>query len=210
MATAIGTYASRAPLKLRLGITDTTDDTLLQDICDWVNSNIEGFTHRILAPITYSATLFDGRDAVEYGRCMLIPSGITTITLLQLASYTGGPLQTIPLTDVYIRPTPTDRDPGWPGTELWMTDVPSVSNPLPFFAPAFANVSITGTGGFVTPDEVIDVGLNAAVERWRRRGAGGGNASQIGTSGERAFINLLSDDDLATLRRYSIHQTIIV
>ena len=63
MATAIGSYATLANVKSRLGIAsaDTTDDTLLTRVCDQVNAYIESYTHRVLAPISGTQTyLFDG------------------------------------------------------------------------------------------------------------------------------------------------------
>ena len=50
MASSIGTYATLADAKLRLGITDTVDDTLLQDFCSEINQLIETECGRVVGP----------------------------------------------------------------------------------------------------------------------------------------------------------------
>ena len=61
MATAVGTYVTKTSAKLRLlnaGESDTSNDTLIQVICDEVNQFVEGKTGRVLSPIpAYSSTL---------------------------------------------------------------------------------------------------------------------------------------------------------
>lgn len=210
-ATATGTYATKADLKVRLSITDTTDDTLLQSICDWANAGIESFTKRVLAPITYTAALFDGYDAVENGRCLMIPRGIRTISSLQVAPNTGGTFTTVASGDYFIQPNDQERDPGWPGTELWLSDIPSGATSLPIFLPGFSNIRITGTGGWAAqPDDVIDVALNVAVAKWRGRSAIGGDTFSTGTDGERTFTRYLSYEDKATLSRYMLRQPVVI
>jgi hypothetical protein len=156
--TATGAYATPVNVKTRLGIDDTDDDELLGRVCDQVNQWIETKTGRILAPIASAVYTFDGYDAVEGARCLLVPMGVRVVSLLEIAPYTGATFSTIPSTDYFVRPTTQERDPGWPGTELWMTDIPSASNPYPYFPPGFANVRPTMAAGWpAIPDDVIEV-----------------------------------------------------
>lgn len=203
MATATGAYAVLANVKSRLGITDTTDDTVLTEICNETNQMVEEFTGRVLAPLTYTNALFDGYNAFEDGRCLLIPFGILTVTTLETASYTGGPFQTVPATDYFIRPTAQERLPSEPGYELWMTDIPSASNQIPYFLSGFANVRLNGTGGWAaTPDDVTMVAENYAVALYRARGAGGSDEFTLGADGVRRFSRLMSSDDVRILEKY--------
>jgi len=79
-ATAIGTYATLTDLKARMKITDTTDDAVLQSICDQVNSLIEGITGRIVAPIPTFSTTANGA----------IAAGAATITIASGTGVTAG------------------------------------------------------------------------------------------------------------------------
>src|SRR5258706_14408487 len=177
-ATAIGTYATLANLKLRLAITDANDDAQLQKFCDGVNAWIESKTGRILAPIAGGGPfLFDGHDILEGGRLLLIPQGIRAITLLEVATYTGGAFATVPATDYFLRPNAQERDPGWPATELWMTDLPSAGNPAPYFFPGFANIRITGPGGgtlgwAAQPDDIVAIAEKLVTMAWQGRQSG--------------------------------------
>ena len=103
------TYCTLYNAKQRLGIaaTDTTDDENLFEFIDAASSWITGKTGRSFLPDPTSGTttyLFDGNDAIEYGRCLLIPRGIRSITTLKVATNTGATLQTVPSTDYFIQP----------------------------------------------------------------------------------------------------------
>lgn len=212
-ASAPITYCSFYDVKQRLGIplTDTTDDEELLQYCGQVTAMIDSLTHRTFVPVTFTATTFDGYDAIEGGRCFLIPRGIRTISLLEVASYTGGSFSTIASGDFFIRPTASERDANWPGTEIWISDVPSSSTTLPYFPPGYANVRITGTGGWAsTPEDIQTVALNAAVSTWRARGAGSGDNFETGMDGVRRFSRLLSIDDKQTLMRYQIKLPVLI
>jgi hypothetical protein len=205
VATAIGTYAELANVKARLNIADVADDAFLQRVCDQVNQTVETKTGRILAPIAQVAYTFDGADAIEGGRLLPIPIGIRAIAQLEIALYTGAAFSIIPATDYFLRPTPQERDPGWPATELWLTDLPSANNPVPFFPPGFANVRVTATWGWpAEPDDIIELAESLAVRRWQARQSG--QNDQVGTDqfGEQTISRLLSRDDWHTLMKYAI------
>lgn len=213
--TSLANYASIYDLKQRLSIpaTDTTDDENLIQVLAWTTGWIDSYTGRTFLPDPSSGTrtyVFDGYDAVEGGRCLLIPQGIRSISSMTIATNTGAAGQSIPTPDLFIRPNVQERVPGWPGTEIWMTDIPT-SNPVPYFAQGYSNISITGTFGWsAIPSEIEDVCLNVSVSKWRGRGSGGGDSFTIGGDGERTFERLLSYQDRATLRRYMIRPVVIV
>ena len=205
-ATTTGTYATLTNLKLRLGITDTTDDALLQLQCDWANQGIESYTSRIFASST-GTYLYNGTGTGENGRYLPIDTGVQSISLLRCAFYTGGSFLTIPATDYFILPAIQDRASGWPGTELWMTDVPSSGNPSPVFSYGIANIEVTGTFGWAhAPDDIINVALNVAVAEWRGRSSQGGDTFTAGIDGERTFTRYLSSEDMHTLNRYKVRR----
>lgn len=211
MATATGTYITSTTLKRRLGITDSTDDTLIGEIVNEVNQFIETRTGRILSPVTHTAVLFDGYDAIEGGRCLHIPQGIRSISLLEVTATTGGTFSTVPSTDYFIRPTAHERDPGWPGTEVWMTDIPSAANSLPVFLPGYANIRLTGTGGWAAvPDDIAAIAMRCGVSAWRGRSSSGTDDFSAGTDGERTFSAALSGKDWKTLERYRVKTVHII
>lgn len=215
MATAVGIYAGLANVKARLDITDAADDVDLQRFCDWVNAWVENKTGRILAPIVSGGPfLFDGRDALEGGRLLVIPQGIRAINTLEVATTTGGSFSTVPATDYFLRPTAQERDPGWPATELWMTDIPSAGNATPYFPPGFANIRITGPangtlGWPAQPDEVVAIAEKIVVLGWQAKASG--SADETG-SGDYASIvrSVLDGRDWHTLGRYTVKSVEIV
>lgn len=280
--TAVGTYATLAGVKRRMGIADSTDDPIITLLCDQMNGWIESFTGRILAPIPQVATvlvsdaaagdttvelasvtdlragdallfgefagthehgnvasinrsagtvrlqaplvnaystsdpveriqLFDGTDAQEAMRMIPVPNGIVELTALEVAYYTNGPFKAIPMQDVFLRPTALEREPGWPATELWMTDIPSSSNPGPIFFRGRANVRAYGAFGWPEiPDEIVDLAESGVVTRYRLRASGGTDTGMIGLEGERTWIRNLSMDEKETLRRYKSRTVAIV
>ena len=90
MATAVGTYATLANLKTRLGITDTTDDAVLQTIVDQTNSLIEGITGRVLAPIpAFSTTVAVDAAAAATSITLTTASGLSVGDAIMLGQVSG-------------------------------------------------------------------------------------------------------------------------
>jgi|GEM_PF-1881700 len=153
--------------------------------------------------------VLDGFDTQEGGRLLLYPRGIVSISSIEVAQYTGGTFSSIPMSDVKLRPAPPD--PGWPFTEIWMSNVPSASNPLPYWASGYDNIRADAIPGWpAIPDEIIDIGLTAVVGMWRARASGGGDTFTIGTDGERTFERFLSFEQRRTLNRYTIKSLEII
>lgn len=204
MATAQGSYATTAALKTRLKINDSTDDALFGTICDQVNSYVEGYTGRVLAAIASTTYTFDGHDALEHGRCLLIPIGVRAVGLLEIAPYTGAAFATVPDTDYFIRPALQNRSlQGEPGWEIWMTDIPSSGNTYPYFPPGFNNVrALIAPGWAFIPDEIADLALTTATRMWNGRQAGQQDIVGTDEFGRPIVSRYLSARDRATLDRY--------
>lgn len=200
-------YVTLALVKARLGITNTTDDTVLQSLCDQVNGFIESYCHRAIGPwATGSTFTFHVEDEdTGWSRVFPFPGGVSSITLLEVAPYTGAAFVTVPAADYFLMPSAQsgDRDNGWPATEIHMTDIPSASNGQPFFATGYNTVRITGNYGWTAiPYEAQEVALNLTLALWRSRSAGTSDVFTIGPEGERTFERALSDKDRHTLMRY--------
>lgn len=155
--------------------------------------------------------LFDGYDALEMGRMLPVSNGIVYATSVEVAFYTGGTYNLIPGTDWFLRPTPLEREPGWPATEIWMTDIPSSNNACPTFTRGMANIRVACQPGWpATPDEIVALAEKMVVGAYRARGSGGGSAVTIGSDGSRVIEQALTSQDWALVRRYSAQEAVIL
>ena len=199
-------YVTLAGGKSRLGITNTTDDVLLQSLADEVNGFIESYCGRVVGPIGTGSTFTFHHlpsDAYDSGRIFPVPWGIASTTSLEVAPYTGAAFETIPATDFFLMPAPQDREPGWPSTEIHMSDIPSASVGQPYFAAGYNVVRIGGNHGFdAIQVDVSEVGYNLYVTLWRSKAAGASDTFVIGPEGDRTMERSLSDKDRHTLNRY--------
>jgi len=206
MSTAFGTYAAIVSVKARLGIPaeDTVSDADITTVCNQVNGYIESLVGRPLCNLGTATYTFDGYDAQD-NRVLFIARGLRTVTLLETATYTGGSFSTVPSTDYFLRPQTQELDPGFPYTQVIMTNVPSANNFSPLFYDGYNTVRITGTWGFAnTPDEVTEIGEVMAVRAWNARQSG--QTDQIGLSeaGMPVISRTLSIRDRETLGRYKL------
>src|SRR6266702_614321 len=80
MATALGTYATLTGLKSRLAISHSTDDGLLQTLCDQIKGWIESYTSRPLAPLPNIDTTLNGGVSI----------GATSVTLTSASGVSIG------------------------------------------------------------------------------------------------------------------------
>jgi len=173
MTTAIGSYATASALKTRAGITDSTDDTLLGTICDQVNQYIESRTHRVLAPISGTATYYydgDGSPSLFLPLPVSSPpiGGIRAVVTLEVASYTGAAYETVPTADYFLR---SRVGMTGPYERLVMSDVPTGS--WSYFPVGRNTVKISATAGWAAiPDDITDVALTAATRAWFARQSG--------------------------------------
>jgi len=206
MSTSFGTYATLTAVKQRLGIgaADTTDNAEIQVICDQVNGYIESLTGRPICDLGTATYTFDGYDSLD-NRLIFVDRGVRTITSLETATYSGGSFSTVPSTDYFLRPATQELDPGWPYTQVLMTNVPSANNYSPLFYAGYNTVRITGTFGWSQiPDEIKEIGEVMAVRSWSARQAG--QTDQIGVSemGQPVISRTLSIRDRETLARYRV------
>lgn len=202
MATAIGTYSTLAAVKARLGITNSTDDTLLSTLCDQINQHIETVAHRVLAPVASAIHLFDG----DGSRSIWVPQGVRAVTLLEIAANTGATFETIPASDYFLRPLAHDRTaPDWPATMIVMTDQPSATNSYSDFPCGMANVRVTMTAGWTAiPDDLVRLGQNAVVGAWQARQSGQSDVIGSDEYGRPIVARFLSLQDWKTLQAYSV------
>lgn len=210
MATAIGTYAVGTAVKARAGIlsTDTTDDTLIAELCDQVNAFIEQTTGRILAPISGTATLYydgDGSNRIYLPRPAsgdyAYIGGLRTITSLSIADYTGAAYTDIAATDYFLRGVCV---PGAPFDWLYLSNHPAGS--FYWYPKGFNTVKITSTGaGWSTiPDDVIDVAEVLAIRLWYARQTGQSDVVGTDETGATLVSRMLSLRDRNTLRAYTL------
>jgi hypothetical protein len=206
---AYGSYATLATVKARLGIpsADTTDDAEITVVCNQVNGYIESYTGRPICNLGTATYTYDGYEALD-NRVLFIARGLQSVSQLQTATYTGGSFSTVPATDYFLRPSDQELDPGWPHTQLVMTNVPSANNFSPLFYDGYDTVRITGVWGYATiPEEIHEIAQVMAVRAWTARQAG--QTDQIGVSelGQPVISRTLSIRDRETLGRYKLKRT---
>lgn len=201
MATATGAYATAAALKIRMfpaGLTDTADDTLLGLICDQVNAYIESVTERVIAPLAGTPTRT--YDVEESSATLYVPEGIRSVTLMEIAPYTGAAYLTLASTDYYLRPN--YPRPGWPYTRVVMSNIPTSGYTR--FPAGFATVRITGTFGWpAIPDDITEAALVIAHRTWDARQAGQGDVAGTDEFGRPVISLSVPGRVRDTLRRYS-------
>jgi len=198
-AEGLTTYCSLADVKSRLDITDATSDEELIQLINQTAGFIETKTRRRLYPDPVTTYTFDGFSAIANGRCLLVPNGVRSLSNFAMATATGGTPVAVTAADLVLRPLPQDRSPGWPATQIWLTDIASV----PYFYPGYGNIVAAGTFGWeAVPREIEAIALRLVVSAWRGRGAGGGDTFTIGVEGERTFERMLSYQDKLTLQSY--------
>jgi hypothetical protein len=211
MATAIGTYATRAKVQARLDsdVTYTAEDEeLLDDLSDQINAWLESEMGRPICPRTGITTLtLDGYMAEDDGRVLPIPFGINSLTTLEVAAHTGAAFEAIASTDYFLRPVSIMRRVGWPALQIVMSDY-QVGSVQPRIPVGYANVRLTGADGFLgwpaIPDELSEIATTAVVRAWQARSAG--QADILGTDeyGRPVVSRYLSRRDLVVIDRYNV------
>lgn len=198
MASALGSYVTSTLLKARAGIPDAEDDALLDDICEEVNSWIEAFTGRVLAPISNDTMLFDGADTEQFGARLYVPRGIRTLTTLETATETGGSYTSRTLTDFLLRPHSHEQPNGWPPIYLLVKES---ATRLP--QSGYDTIRITAATGFAAvPDDVRGAALAIAVRSWHGRQSGQADLVGVNESGQPVVSRYVSVEDKRTLERY--------
>ena len=204
MTTAIGAYATSSLVKSRLGITDTTDDTVLGTICDQINQYIETRTERVVAPISSATYLYDG----DGSRSLYLPitadgqriGGLRAITLMEVAAYTGGAYATLASTQFFLRQKITVTGPF---ERLEFTDYPT--GLYSCWPKGYATVRITATAGWAAiPDDITELALTAATRAWHAVQAGQSDIVGTDEMGRPLVSRFFSARDLETLNKYGV------
>ena len=87
---AVGTYASLAGVKSRMGITDTTDDAVLTTLCAQVNDFVETYCQRPIAPVpTYTSGLGAAASAGDSTVTVGDSTGLSSGDALAFGPVTG-------------------------------------------------------------------------------------------------------------------------
>lgn len=171
-------YATVAAVKVRLGLTSTNRDSFLASLCDQANELVESITHRAIGSSTVTSAVYHGWDALEEGRCLILKDGIRSVTSVEVAPFTGAAFVTVPTTDYFTLPDASQRQPGWPAFELWMTDIPSPANTYPYFPGGFNNVRVSYTAGWdAMPNELRAAAERTVVRAYQGRAAGIGDGA---------------------------------
>jgi hypothetical protein len=192
-------YTNVSAVKARLGITDTTDDSLLGAIVGEVNSFITERLGRPVGPEDDVTYVFDGTGTNR----LRVTRGIRSVTTLTVASQTGATPVSITAGDIILVPPSGERGDGEPADWIVLSDHPAGG--VYIFGAGYGTVSVTGDFGWAAvPEALAGVAVTLAVARWRARGSAGGDAFVTGVDGERTFERLLSWDDKMTLRRYGV------
>jgi hypothetical protein len=194
-------YCSIYDVKQALGLlpSDTTNDEELLQHIDQVAGLIESRTHRALYQDPVTTYTFDGYSALAQRRCLPIPRGVVSLSALSYATTTGGSLTTLAAGSYVLRPGAGDREPGWPATQVWLTDSAAIGS----FPQGYDNISLTGVFGWPSvPREVAALARRLTIAAWRARSAGSGDSVTIGVMGERTYENMLSWSERQTLASY--------
>ncbi len=189
-STALSTYVNVTNLKLRLGITGTTQDVVLDQICDETNQWIESYAGRVLGPVPSATYTFDPVNTYSLD---VLPMGVQSISLLQTASATGGTLATVSASEYFIRPL--NRVNGEPGTRIEMY-------PANFYS-GYGTVAVTMVAGFLAvPDDVRGVAIAIATRAWHGRQSGMADVVGSDETGEPIVTKVIAPEFKRTLDRY--------
>ena len=192
-------YTTFNAVKARLGITDTTDDALLETYVNQVNDWLEERLGRPVGPDNGATYIFDGNGT----RRLHVPRGVRAVTSLTVAPATGQTPVTVPAADIKLVPAAGERLPRHPADWIYLSDIPTGG--VYYFAPGFGTVTVVGDFGFAAiPDALTDVATTCVVSKYRARGAGGGDNYTLGVDGERTFERYLGYEDKITIRRYAV------
>lgn len=210
-------YAGVPDLRRRLGKaeTDTGDDDLLLAYANMVTDRITNYCGRLFGPSPGDGStaqfLFDGWDLVDggpvtdNGKTLLVPRGIVSLTTVEIATFTGDTFVALPSADWFLRPTLQELTPGWPFTEVHITNIPSGTDTRPAFYPGLGTTRLTGILDWPScPPAVNDIALTVSVASYRARGAGGGDRYQIDADGVRTFERMWSLTDKRALDKLKL------
>lgn len=197
-------YAALANVKVRLAIgsADTADDTLLGNIVSGVNSYLDTYIGRPIAPDNTATYVFDGYAAYDDGKGLYISNGVRSITTMTIATTTIATPGTVNSQDYHISPRIQDRRTNdWPGFEVRLHDF--LRGTIPIFWPGYGNISITGDFGWAAiPADLTDVAEQLCVRIWFARQNGQADTAGTNEFGQVLISRYVSPEDKAKIRIY--------
>jgi hypothetical protein len=158
-------YATLAQFKAAVGITDSTDDTALQNVLDATDTLIDLYCDRKTGFGTASETRFYTSEDYEY----VLTDDLVSVTTLQTDDDANGTYETTwtANTDFMLAPANAALD-GFPYTEI---DT-SVSWPRNFPKDVYRGVKVVGVFGFPSvPAAVVQAEIIQANAVWSSRTA---------------------------------------
>lgn len=194
-------YATTANVKTRLGITDSTDDDLIDDIVSAANDYIESQTWRPVGPTTGGTAVFDATEDCLDSRTLYVRQGIRSITSITVASTTGGDDVSGTAADFLILPRSQNRKPDWPGFYVVIKD--SVTGDVSDFGSGYANITIVGDFGWASiPPVLTEIAELIAVRAWHARNLGQADIVGSEANGEPTVSRYVSARDKRTLQSF--------
>ncbi len=176
-----------------------------------------GYASGVTAKRVY---IYDGFNALESDKMFPLPLGVVSVTSLEVCTFSAGQggstganviWYQIPGFDFNLRPQLQQRTPGWPATELWITNVPQPSDLTPSYYPGLNNIRLDAQLGWpAMPDDIVDVALNIAVAIYRARSSTGGEVLHTGTDGASVINRALTYENKLTIAAYSTHHMSVI
>ena len=185
-----------ADVKTRLGITDATDDALIQSYIEGVTDWLQQYTHRKLVAQTGVTVYVD----TQSGSTIRFPRGIRTVTSLSVASSDqpddgSGTYTAVSAADVILRPSSGDRREGWPATRIL------IRGQYARLAEALNGAKIVGDIGFSPSPPALQLIAYDAVAAAMARRSGGPSMGETGQAFP--WATLFEPDALRTIELYS-------
>jgi hypothetical protein len=195
-------YCTTANVKTRLGITDSTDDTLIGNIVTQTNDWVEHYTQRPIGPNTGGTATFDGYEDVDAdGKTLFVRQGIRSITSITVAPSTGATAVTGTVADFVILPRSQNRRADWPGFLVRVKD--SVTGSVSKFGHGYGDIVIVGDFGWAAiPPAITEIAETIAVRTWHARQAGQADVVGSEMNGEPVVSRYVSRKDKDTLRAF--------
>ena len=192
-------YATLHSVKNRLAITNTSDDSVIEQIVNESNDWLEGRIGFSVGPIASELRLFDG-DRVRNGILPVYPWGVRTVSAVRTADSTGGSYTSRTASDVVVRPHSHERTSGWPGFELWVKDTASWSFPTA----GLDVIEITATWGWATvPRELVSIATRVAIAAFKGRSHGTGAVYMVGGDVDGIAAEEMTATDWKTIGKYA-------
>lgn len=194
-------YVTTANLKARLGITDSTDDDLLDDLVAQTNAYVEHVTRRPIGPTNGGTATFDAVEDVYPDGRLYVRQGIRTLTSATVAPSTGESGVAATVADIVILPRSQNRRPDWPG--FWLAFKDEVTGSVEDWGTGWGNITIVGDFGWASiPPEISEVAELIATRAWHARASGQQDIVGTDENGNPIVSRFVSMRDRDTLRAY--------